>query len=346
MNVSFSTNNIQASRTGNSPIFSIKPKTIPDEVKRILHPEEQTNVPLKLTIRWKQKETANVSLPLTIRWNKSDDAPLSEKNMSQEEIKETVQELPSSKRKRIEDPAQAHVAAKRPRVEVNQIKTISKLGEIEKNHFKSKEVKRLAHSPSEENIPKKRVKQETPNIRDTKFLEMITTNALAPKKRLSLSIWTLEDDQKLLAGVELHGNQWALISRECLGGRYDRRQCALRFRHGIHPNRITGPWTVEEKRKLLTGVEKFGVGKWTEIAKNCFNWTRSDNDIKRVYNDVVDPAIKLGRWTPKEDAKLIKYRTNGLKWSKIAELIGRTASRCLERFGSKEVTDKLKTADT
>jgi len=336
MNVSLSTNNIQASRSGNSPIFSIKPKTIPVEVTQILQPEEQTNVSLKLTIRWKQKETANVSLPLTIRWNKSEerwnkseerwnkseDAPLSEKNMSQEEIKETVQELPSSKRKRIEDPAQVHVAAKRPRVEVNQIQTVSKLDEV----------KKLTHSSSEKNIPKKRVERKTPNIRDTKFIEMITTNALAPKKALYHQIWTPEDDQKLLAGIELHGNQWALISRECLGGRYNRHQCALRFRHGIHPNRITGPWTTEERQKLLTGVEEFGIGNWVKIAKDCFNWTRSDHDIKLEYDYVLDPAIKRGRWTPEEDAKLIKFRTNGLKWSEIVELIGRTASGCRLRF--------------
>jgi len=333
MNVSLSTNNIQASRSGNSPFFSIKPKTIPVEVKNILKPEEQTNVPLKLTIRWKQKETANVSLPLTIRWKGSEDAPLSEKNMSQEEIKETVQELPSSKRKRTEDSAQEHVGAKRPRVEVNQIQTVSKLDQIKKQHFKSnKEVKKLTNTQSEKNIPKKRVEQETPNIRNTKFIKMITTNALAPKKPLSHLLWTPEEDQKLLAGVELHGHKWTIISLKCLGGIHNRQQCQIRYRRVIHPNRIKGPWTAEEKQKLLTGVEEFGIGKWAKIAKNCFNWTRSDHDLRSEYDTVLNPAIKLGPWTQKEDAKLIKFRSNGLKWSQLAEIIGRSANSCKVRF--------------
>jgi len=349
MNVSLSTNNIQA----NPPISivkpKVKPKPMPEKVKRILQAEEQTNTnkPLILTIRLKQTETANVSLPLTIRWNKSGEASLlSEKNMSQEEIKDTLHELPSYKRKRKEEPAQAQVAAKRPRVEVNQIKTISKLGEIEKKHFKSKKVTKLAHSPSEENIHKKRVEQlETPNIRNTKFLDMITTNALAPKKALYNVVWTPEEDQKLLAGVEVHGHQWALISREYLGGIHTRQNCCRRYRNVIHPNRIKGPWTAEERQKLITGVEKFGVGKWTKIAKNYFNWTRSDMDIRTEYLAVLDPACKVGHWTPKEDAKLIKLRTNGLKWSEIAELMKRSISRCIERFKSKKVINKLKDAD-
>jgi len=312
MNVSFSPNRIQTTDIGNPLISSVKKqKPMPVEVTRILQPEQQSHVPLKLTIRWKQNETANVSLPLTIRWKGSEDASLSERNMSQEEIKETLQELPSSKRKRIEDPALTHVAAKRPRVEVDQLKTISKLGEIEKKHGEE---------------------PETPNIRDTQFLDMMTTNALAQKKPLSQKVWTPEEDQKLLAGVKQHGHDWVLISQEYLGGTYTRRQCFLRYRRVIHPNRITGPWTEEEKQKLLTGVKKLGVGKWTEIAKKYFNWTRSDTDINKEYQEALDPELKFGRWTQEEDAKLIKYRTKGLKWTEIAELIGRTGSRCQTRF--------------
>jgi len=334
MNVSFFTNRIPAFDTGNSTISTVKPKPLPVEANRILQPEEkeQPKVSLKLTIKLKQKETANVSLPLTIRWKGSEDASLSEKNMSQEKIKETMQELPSSKRKRIEDPAQAQVAAKQPRLEINQRKTISKVEEIKKQHLKPKKVKQLAHIRLEENVHKKSVVLESSNIRDTKFLEMITTNALAQKKTLSQSVWTPEEDQKLLAGVKRHGHDWVLISREYLGGTYTRRQCFLRYRRVIHPNRIKGPWTAEERRKLLKGVEKFGFGKWTEIAKNYFNWTRSDSDIKKVYQETLDPELKFGCWTPEEDAKLIKYRTNGLKWMEIAELIGRTGTRCSQRF--------------
>jgi len=356
MNVSFSPNRIQDTDIENSLNSTVKKqKPMPVEVTRILQPEEQSHVPLKLTIRWKQNETAlsqeeqphvplmltirwkqkekaNVSLPFTLRLKGSEDASLSEKNMPQKEIYEPLQESPSSKRKRREDPAQTNVVAKRSRVEVNQRTTASKMKEINKQHLKSnKEVKKLAHSSSEENIDETGEEQDTPNIRATKVLDMITTNALATKKALS-HFWTPEEDQKLLAGVKLHGHKWTLISREYLEGRYTRGQCGARYRNYIHPNRIKGHWSEEERQNLLAGVEKFGVGKWAAIAKDCFNWTRTDNDIKTQYDNVLNPAIKRGFWTPKEDAKLIKFRSNGLKWVEIAEQIGRSSTSCRQRF--------------
>lgn len=75
-----------------------------------------------------------------------------------------------------------------------------------------------------------------------------------------------------------------------------------------------------------------GVTDWAAIARKIAG--RSAVQCRNHWNDVLDPAINKGPWTPAEDRRLEKLqRELGCKWMGISEgMPGRTAPQCTNRW--------------
>lgn len=84
-------------------------------------------------------------------------------------------------------------------------------------------------------------------------------------------------------------------------------------------------WTNEENDKIIKHVNKYGPKKWKEIAAEIK--TKTAQQCRDHYNDVLNPRIKNVIWTKEEEKiLLLKYEQLGPRWSKIkAFLPGRTA---------------------
>lgn len=52
------------------------------------------------------------------------------------------------------------------------------------------------------------------------------------------------------------------------------------------------------------------------------------------------PAVHLSRWTPEDDAELLRMRANGSDWWAIADELGRTERACVDRAVSLGVRTK------
>jgi hypothetical protein len=273
------------------------------EESKNIQQEEQPS--LKSVLRYKKPE-----VPSSVVFPAPSDSP---KQLSQEEIKKILLDIPNCNKRKGETQLEGR-SAKQPRREThsNPQKTAQKLIKIRETHTRSTQI-------------------PTPPVQPEAILSRRKVKALRPS-----SIWTKEDDQKLLDAVEQHGHQWAHISKTYFKGKYKPRACKARYRYTLHPNRIIGKWTEEEKQKVLAGVKQYGVGQWTKIAHTYFNWTRSDLDIAVQYKRVLNPEIKHGNWTEEEEDKLIYLRqTRKLRWEQIAELMeGRTAFQCRQKYDS------------
>ena len=83
-------------------------------------------------------------------------------------------------------------------------------------------------------------------------------------------------------------------------------------------------WTNEENEKIVNHVKVFGPRKWKKIA--CEIKTKSAQQCRDHYNDVLDPHIKNSIWTKEEEKiLLLKYEQLGPRWSKIKVFLpGRT----------------------
>ncbi|EDR24383.1 hypothetical protein, conserved [Entamoeba dispar SAW760] len=103
-------------------------------------------------------------------------------------------------------------------------------------------------------------------------------------------------------------------------------------------------WSIEEDRKLLDAVSKFGNSRWVEIAE--FVGSRSRKQCRERYINHVSPMIDTSKWTPEEDYVIIQGHYKYLNsWSKIAKLLkGRTANAVRNRYHS--LSSKIPTSKT
>ncbi|CAG9335342.1 unnamed protein product [Blepharisma stoltei] len=89
-----------------------------------------------------------------------------------------------------------------------------------------------------------------------------------------------------------------------------------------------GIWSEKEDEKLIELVES-AVKKWGNIA-NIINNTihkglkiRTGKHCKERWNNHLNPEIKRGSWTDKEDSQLLElHKELGNKWSTIAKQVG------------------------
>jgi len=111
-------------------------------------------------------------------------------------------------------------------------------------------------------------------------------------------------------------------------------QCLHRWNKILKPGLIKGPWTIDEDRKLLEWVRTNGATKWTYCSD--FISGRSGKQCRERWFNTLNPNVKKGGWTPKEDFLIFKFFSEfGSKWSLIAsQFPGRTENSVKNRFYS------------
>ena len=91
-------------------------------------------------------------------------------------------------------------------------------------------------------------------------------------------------------------------------------------------------WSSLEDQLLLSGVEKYGISNWVEIAKHV--GTRSRKQCRERYVNHVCPFINTRNWTADEDSFILKAHDQMKdRWCSIAKsLDGRTARAVRNRY--------------
>ncbi|XP_047126690.1 uncharacterized protein LOC105845985 isoform X1 [Hydra vulgaris] len=95
--------------------------------------------------------------------------------------------------------------------------------------------------------------------------------------------WSVEEDNNLIEAVKKHGlGNWKEVKLH-VPGRTD-AQCRERYVSSLDPQIKFGDFTPEEDKKIIELVEKYGVGKWSTIAKEMA--PRLDCQIARRYRQI------------------------------------------------------------
>ncbi|KAG8716105.1 hypothetical protein FRC11_009154 [Ceratobasidium sp. 423] len=104
------------------------------------------------------------------------------------------------------------------------------------------------------------------------------------------------------------------------------------------------PWSEEEDRFLLEGIQRHGMGNWPEVALHLNaamaskpnHVARTPNQCSFRYSKSLCPTIKKGKWTQEEDEALRKgVAAFGRMWTKVQEYVqGRTDAQCRERWSN------------
>jgi hypothetical protein len=87
-------------------------------------------------------------------------------------------------------------------------------------------------------------------------------------------------------------------------------------------------FTAEEDGILGRLVREFGTKNWKQVAQ--LMRTRNARQCRERWNNYINPALRMGTWTPDEDELLLKqYAIHGSKWSKIAKVFRRRSDLSL-----------------
>ena len=78
-------------------------------------------------------------------------------------------------------------------------------------------------------------------------------------------------------------------------------------------------WSAAEDDRLLSGIIKFGLFSWQEVAK-FVGCGRTKAQCSQRWSRGLDPSIYKGPWTEKDDAKLLNLvdQYGDRSWKKIA----------------------------
>ncbi|XP_062816626.1 snRNA-activating protein complex subunit 4 isoform X2 [Anolis carolinensis] len=169
--------------------------------------------------------------------------------------------------------------------------------------------------------------------RSAKELQRFWQNSEHPD--INRKEWSPEETEALKEiATRRNGFDWAAIAQE-LGTQRTAFQCLQKFQT-YNKDLKKREWTPEEDQMLLQMVREMRVGKHIPYRKIAY-YMEGRDPAQLIYRWTkrVDPKLKHGPWTPKEDALLLKAvgKFGERDWYKIrAEVPGRSDQQCRERY--------------
>lgn len=148
--------------------------------------------------------------------------------------------------------------------------------------------------------------------------------------------WSQQEDDLLLYYVDVYGKRnWKTITAKL--GSKNRIQCFHRYKR-IKTDINYSHWTEEEDEKVKELVSKFG-NSWVKIAEELK--TRTSNQIRERYINILSERINRGKFTEEEDNMLLElFLKYGKQWSKISKSFkNRSADKIKSRFYTKTLKD-------
>jgi pre-mRNA-splicing factor CDC5/CEF1 len=92
-----------------------------------------------------------------------------------------------------------------------------------------------------------------------------------------------------------------------------------------------GVWRNTEDEILKAAVSKYGMNQWARISSLLVR--KTPKQCKARWYEWLDPSIKKTEWSKEEDEKLLHLaKLLPTQWRTMAQLVGRTATQCLERY--------------
>ena len=92
-----------------------------------------------------------------------------------------------------------------------------------------------------------------------------------------------------------------------------------------------GVWKNTEDEILKAAVSKYGMNQWARISSLLVR--KTPKQCKARWYEWLDPSIKKTEWSKEEDEKLLHLaKLMPTQWRTIAQIVGRTATQCLERY--------------
>uniref|UniRef100_A0A8C6X9C6 Small nuclear RNA activating complex polypeptide 4 n=1 Tax=Naja naja TaxID=35670 RepID=A0A8C6X9C6_NAJNA len=147
--------------------------------------------------------------------------------------------------------------------------------------------------------------------------------------------WSEEEIEKLKEIAVRHGGlHWEAIAQE-LGTQRTAFQCLQKFQ-SYNKDFKRSEWSPEEDQMLRQLVQEMRVGNHIPYRKMAYYMEGRDSaQLIYRWTKRVDPNLKRGAWTPKEDALLLKAvaKYGEREWYKIrVEVPGRNDLQCRDRY--------------
>lgn len=111
---------------------------------------------------------------------------------------------------------------------------------------------------------------------------MVEKKASSRKNSNGSSLFTAEDDQKLVEGYKKYGNNWKDISKEYFNGKFKTNQLFQRYKRVLVAKDKESTWSKNEDIELLSVYHHF-EGSWVQMSKKYYVDTRTDNQLSNRW---------------------------------------------------------------